>query len=71
VQVRRPIQSDDPILEGTDSPDTSLGWGSMNGNARFKTDPVAFQRVQCLHPGGQNTPVILEHLGAIVQTDVN
>jgi hypothetical protein len=71
VQVGRPIQGDDPILEERTHADPSLGRGGMQGYSGFKADPVAFHEVQRLHPDCLDTPVILEHLGAIVQTDIH
>ena len=69
--MRRAIQGDDTILEQWAHPNTSLGWRTMQGDPGFKTDAVTFQEVQRVHPGGVDTPVILEHLGAIVQTDIH
>jgi hypothetical protein len=71
VQVRRPIQGDDSVLEERTHPDTSLGWGGMNSDPGFKADPVAFEEMQCLHPCSQDTPVVVEDWGAIGQTDLN
>jgi hypothetical protein len=71
VQVRRAIQGDNPILEQWAHADTSLGWGGMQSDPGFKTDPVAFQRVQRLHAGSVDTPVVVEDWCAIGQTDLD
>jgi hypothetical protein len=71
VQVRRPIQGDNAVLEKRTHPGTSLGWGGMQSDPGFKADPVAFQEVQRVHAGSLDTPVVIEDLCAIVQTDIN
>jgi hypothetical protein len=65
VQVRRPVQGDDPILEQWAHSDTALGWGGMNSDSGFKAKPVAFQEVQRVHPGGHDTPVVIEDWGGL------
>ena len=71
VQVRRAIQGDNTILKEWTHPNTSLGWGAVQSDPGFKTDPVAFQEVQGLHPCSQDTPIVVEDRGAIVQTDIH